>query len=312
MRSADRAGVFIVRGALPLSFYMNVFYQYLLNQCRFFIFWRLNIMAINTRNNSGKPGVFLSFVPLLGGLFIDNEDSRAAIKAAREHSGAQQTDGYQGYKGTSVSAKALAFLKEKGIQSVASVGGVLRGIAYNEKVLDSGGTVRSVFVTLRDNGESFTLKLDAGNAGTHKLLQKLANVALNEQVEISVFGSYKPNAKDPTGPLYTDYAASVKTAAGEVKVPEGAWNAVNEVVKALEGQLTTIPGVAKEVISTATRTAKTNFFAEMAKTLGAEMSAARDAEKAESSHQDASVADEAAEDAHIVSKFDSFDDDILF
>lgn len=258
-------------------------------------------MAINTRNNSGKPGVFLTFVPLLGGLFIDNDDNRAAIKAAREHSGAQQKDGYQGYKGTSTSAKALAFLKEKGIQSVASVGGVLRGIAYNESEKD-GVTYRRVFVTVRDNGESFTLKLDAGNAGTHKLLQKLAHVALNEQVEISVFGSYKPNAKDPSGPSFTDYAASVKTAAGEVKVPEGAWNAVNEVVKALEGQLTAIPGVTKEAISTATRTAKTNFFAEMAKTLGAEMSAARDAEKAESGHQDA--ASIAAEDAHILRDFE--------
>lgn len=269
-------------------------------------------MAINTRNNSGKPGVFVVFVPLLGGLFIDNEDNRAAIKAAREHSGAQQTDGYQGYKGTSVSAKALAFLKEKGIQSVASVGGALRGIAYNEKVLDDGGTVRSVFVTLRDNGESFTLKLDAGNAGTHKLLQKLANVALNEQVEISVFGSYKPNAKDPDGPLYTDYAASVKTAAGEVKVQEGAWDAVNKVVKDLADQLAAIPGVTKEAVSTATRTAKTNFFAEMAKTLGAEMAAAREAEKAESGHQDAAAAEVAAEDAHIVSSFDRFDNDEPF
>ena len=80
----------------------------------------------------------------------------------------------------------------------------------------------------------------------------------------------------------------MKTAAGEVKVAEGAWNAVNEVVKALETQLAAIPGVTKEAISTATRTAKTNFFAEMAKTLGAEMSAARDAEKVENGHADQS------------------------
>ncbi|MDD5056563.1 MAG: hypothetical protein PHQ60_02220 [Sideroxydans sp.] len=237
-------------------------------------------MAINTRTNSGKTGVFLAFVPLLGGLFIDNEDTRAAIKLAREASGAQQKDGYQGYKGTSASAKALAFLKEKGIQSVASVAGVLRGIAYNETVKD-GVTYRRVFVTLRDNGESYTLKLDASNPGTHKLLQKLANVTLNETVEISVFGSYKPNAKDPAGPSYTDYAASVKTAAGEVKVAEGAWNAVNEVVKGLETQLAAIPGMSKEAVSTATRTAKTNYFAEMAKTLGAEMASAREAVKAD-------------------------------
>jgi hypothetical protein len=254
-------------------------------------------MAINTRTNSGKNGVFLAFVPLLGGLFIDSEDSRTAIKAAREHSGAQQKDGYQGYKGTTASAKALAFLKEKGIQSVASVGGALRGISYSEKEKD-GVTYRRVYVTLRDNGESYTLKLDAGNAGTHKLLQKLANVALNEQVEISLFGSYKPNAKDLTGPCFTDYAASVKTAAGEVKMADGAWNAVNEVVKGLEGQLAAIPGVTKEAISTATRTAKTNYFAEMAKTLGAAIAAARDAEKGESDHFD--QPDEAHSEAHAV------------
>ena len=266
-------------------------------------------MAINTRNNSGKPGVFLAFIPLLGGLFVDTEVRRAAIKLAREYSGAQQKDGYQGYKGTSTSAKALAFLKEQGIQSVSSVGGVLRGIAYNESEKD-GVTYRRVFVTVRDNGESYTLKLDAGNAGTHKLLQKLANVALNEEVEISVFGTYKPNAKDPTGPSFTDYAASVKTAAGEVKVAEGAWNAVNEVVKALEGQLAAIPGVTKEAISTATRTAKTNFFAEMAKELGAEMSAARDAEKVESGHAESS--NETPLHGRSVIDGNVYDDDIPF
>jgi hypothetical protein len=250
-------------------------------------------MAINTRTNSGSNGVFLTFVPLLGGLFVVNEDTSAAIKAARVFAGAQQKDGYQGYKGTSTSAKALAFLKEKGIQSVSSVSGVLRGIAYNEKALDDGGTVRSVYVTVRDGGESFTLKLDASNAGTHKLLQKLAEVNLNEQVEISVFGSYKPNAKDPTGPLFTDYAASVKTADGEVKAAEGAWNAVNEVVKGLETQLAVIPGMSKDAVSTAIRAAKTNYFAEMAKTLGSEMSAARDAEKVD-------LPDEPHSEAHFV------------
>lgn len=269
-------------------------------------------MAINTRTNSGKNGVFLSFVPLLGGLFVVNEEIQVAIKAARVHSGAQQKDGYQGYKGTSASAKALAFLKAQDIQSVASVGGSLRGIAYNEKVLDDGGTVRNVYVTLRDDGESYTLKLDAGNAGTHKLLQKLANVALNEQVEISVFGSYKPNAKDPTGPSFTDYAASVKTAAGEVKVAEGAWNAVNEVTKGLATQLAAIPGMSKEAVSTATRTAKTNFFAEMAKKLGTEISAARDAEKSESGAVEHHDSEEAAEDAHIMRTFDNFEDDLSF
>lgn len=266
-------------------------------------------MAINTRNNSGKPGVFLAFIPLLGGLFIDNEESRAAIKDARKHSGAEQKDGYQGYKGTTASAKALAFLKENGIQSVASVGGALRGISYSQTEKD-GVTYRRVYVTLRDNGESYTLKLDASNAATHKLLQKLTNVDLNEVVEISLFGSYKPNPKDPNGPSYTDYAASVKTAAGEVKVPEGAWNAVNEVVKALEGQLAAIPGVTKEAISTATRTAKTNFFAEMAQELQADISAERDAEKAESEHVEQQASDELVKTGR--NTFDNFDDDIPF
>lgn len=266
-------------------------------------------MAINTRNNSGKTGTFLMFVPLLGGLFIDSEENREAIKAAREHSGAQQKDGYQGYKGTTASAKALAFLKEKGIQPVSSVGGALRGIAYSEKEKD-GVTYRRVYVTVRDNGESYTLKLDAGNAGTHKLLQKLAQVTLGEVVELSVFGSYKPNPKEPEGQLYTDYAASVKTVAGEVKILEGAWNAVNEVVKALESQLASIPGVTKEAISTATRTAKTNFFADMAKKLGADLATAREAEKAESEHVEQQASDELVKSGR--STFDDFDDDIPF
>jgi len=267
-------------------------------------------MAINTRTTSGKSGVFLAFIPLLGGLFIDNEENRAAIKAAREHSGAQQKEGYQGYKGTSSSAKALAFLKEKGIQSVASVGGLLRGISTSESETD-GVTYRRVYVTLRDNGESYTLKLDASNAGTHKLLQKLANVQLNEQVEISIFGSYKPNAKNPDGPCFTDYAASVKNAAGEVKVAEGAWNAVNEVVKSMESHLSVIPNVAKETISTATRNAKTSYFTDMAKKQGAEMSAAREAEKAECDHVEQQASDEFAKSGGAPEYFE-YDDGIPF
>lgn len=239
-------------------------------------------MGINTRTDSNKPGVFLVFVPLLGGLIVDTEESRGVVKTARDVAGAQQTDGFQGYKGNSASAKALTFLKGENIFPISSVSGVLRGIAYREEEKGEGAnkfTSKLVFVTLRDNDENFTLKLDVNNTGTHKLLQKLAHVALNEQVEVSVFGTYGPSQKDPNGPSYTDYAASVKTAAGEVKVAEGAWNAVNEVAKSLEDQLTKIPGVTKEAISTAVRTAKADYFANMAKKLEADIVAVRETEK---------------------------------
>lgn len=266
-------------------------------------------MAVNTRSNSGKDGVFLSFVPLLGGLFVDNEDTRAAIKEARVYAGAKQTDGYQGYKGGTVSAKALAFLKEKGVFSASSVSGVLRGVSYDEKE-HQGNLMRRVFVTLRDDGQSFTIKLDAGNPGTHKLLQKLSNVSLNEHVDISVFGSYKPNPKNPDGEFYTDYAASVKIAGIEVKVEEGAWDAVNAVVKGVQEQMALIPGMSKEVVGTAVRTAKTNFFAELAKKIGAEFKSARDAEKAAGgiAHDEPAAS---SEDEYIMQTFRNDDEEFF-
>lgn len=236
-------------------------------------------MGINTRSHSNKDSIFLTFVPLLGALFIDNDENRATIKAARVHADAQQKDGYQGYKGNCASAKALAYLKEQKLDSASSVSGEFRGVTYREKELSTGGTLHTVYVSLRDNGDFFTLKLDAGNTGTHKLLQKLAHVPLNMQIDIALFGSYKANPKDPDGPLYTDYAASVKTADGEVRVHDGAWNAVNDVVKSLENQLNAIQGITKDAVSTAVRTAKTKHFAEMAKAIGAVLAAGREDEK---------------------------------
>lgn len=238
-------------------------------------------MGINTRSNSSKDSIFLVFVPLLGALFVDTDDSRAAIKKARVHADAQQKDGYQGYKGNTASAKALAFLKEQKVEAASSVSGVLRGVSYREKPLEGSGTLHTVYVSLRDNGEIYTLKLDAGNPGTHKLLQKLAHVRLNEQIEVSVFGSYRPNPKAPDGPSFTDYAASVKTASGEVSLPDGAWDALNTVVKTLENQLSSIPGITKDAINTAIRAAKTSHFANMATAIGSVLAAGREEEKAD-------------------------------
>lgn len=236
-------------------------------------------MGLKEAGVPANHSTFLSFVPLLGAFVMDTPENRKAVKTARAESGANQTDGYQGYKGDTPSAKALAYLDKEGVKRFKSISGLLRGVSFREKPVEGGGVIRTVFVTLRDGDDAYTARLDAGNSGTHMLLHKLAQVGLNDDVEISVFGHYGPNKNAPDGPSYTDYGASVKIAGNEVKIPEGAWDAVKVVTSEMEAQLSAVQGMTGDAIKSAVRAAKINFYVKMATAISDRISGARDAEK---------------------------------
>lgn len=75
-------------------------------------------MGINSTSQNGAT-TFVRYTSFLGMLYVSNEENEAHIKAAKIHAGgeAEVKKGYQGYKGDTPSAKALAFLRDKGLSA---------------------------------------------------------------------------------------------------------------------------------------------------------------------------------------------------
>lgn len=73
-------------------------------------------MGINQSTQTSSVGTFLTFIPLLGGLIVDNEESRAALAQARSDAKAQQTDAFS-KEASSTSQKVIKALAAAGIKS---------------------------------------------------------------------------------------------------------------------------------------------------------------------------------------------------
>jgi len=243
-------------------------------------------MAINENNYEGVDnGVFLSFVPVLGGIVVDNEMTREAISAARLAVNCPPTTSFSSEK-DSFSQRIIAILKDKNdgrpsINTVRSVDGILRSVKVNEFELKEkpGVIIRTAFIVLRDDDSMFTIKANISHESGQKLIEKLRHVELGTFVQLSMFGTYEPNKSEPNGKSYSNYGASVKVRDDhgvlfEVKVPAEERATVNENIARIRAM-----GLSKESCAAEITSIKTKYYLEMAKELEAAIRAERALEK---------------------------------
>ena len=173
-------------------------------------------MAIQENRASGAK--LINFVPLLGGMYVMNDKNTKLIQQARSHAEAKQTDGFQGLGNDTPSGKALAFLKDNGVNSVR-LNGTLSGVVYKEVPIE-GKTeiIKKALVTLSDKGEDgenehYVLSLNLASTATQMLLRKLENVKPGSEISVNMFGSYDRNEDKESqyyGQSFSNYGAMVK------------------------------------------------------------------------------------------------------
>jgi len=280
-------------------------------------------MAINESTGGNNNGIFLTMVPVLGGVIRDTDETRAALEEVRAATKCPQTEAFSKEAG-SISQQIIKLLADRKdaegnpapIKTIANVTGQLRSITYREKVIEErNATLRTAYIVVRDGAEIFTIKANMGHESGQKLIEKIKDVPLNAEVQLSMFGTYGANPKEPNGKKYTNYAASVKVKGAdgkyeEVKVDASAYVGLNEKIAALKAM-----NLSKETVSTETRAIKAKHYAEVAQAAEAKIQAARAAEAPTESHAaENRVVDQAAQQSaqQTGKSFDNFDDDIPF
>lgn len=170
------------------------------------------------QENRSSSATLINFVPLLGGMYVMSEKNSNLIQEARAQSGAQQTDGFQGYGNDSASGKALAFLKEKGVNSVRLTG-TLTGISYKDvPIPGKTDVIKKALVVLSDKGddgsnENYVLSLNLASSASQMLIRKLENVKPGDEISVNMFGSYDQNEDKNSphfGKFFSNYGAMVK------------------------------------------------------------------------------------------------------
>lgn len=170
-------------------------------------------MAIQS-TQSTKSAVFLRYSAFLGMLYISTNESEASIKEAKALVGdAEVKRGYQGNKGDTSSAKALAYLRDKGVTSV-KVAGILASAKTIERDVE-GRLTPYLSVNLIDGEERYFISVDLTQSAAQMLARKLVNAEIGVHTEINMFATYgqRPGASR----AYADHGASLKQAGIEIK-----------------------------------------------------------------------------------------------
>lgn len=197
-------------------------------------------MAIHTTQNAA-PAFSIRYSAFLGMLYVSNTEVEQHIKEAKALVGETEVKkGFQGNKGDSPSAKALSFLKDKGVVPV-KVSGTLTSARVIEREVD-GRKTPYLTVCLKDDDGRYYLSVDLGHSGAQMLVRKLANAEPGVATEISMFATY--GQREGASRPYADHGASVKQNGKEVAgiSPKDALAPrVDAAMKALEDA-----GVSKE------------------------------------------------------------------
>lgn len=240
-------------------------------------------MAIKERK-AGNGGILVNFVPKLGGLYVVNDKSTAAIKAAIVAAGMGQTDSFTGYKADVPSGKALKALAEQNINSVN-----IDGKLTDAKVFINAGekdgkkfSIPKLQVTLEDTDadgvvQRINLSLEVGQQACQMLVRKLAEVRPGEHVATNVFATYDKSEKDQK--MYTNYGASATIGGNEVKIPQDRSDALIAVTNAAKAKGVEM-GLDDEIVGQMVRSARTNWHLDLARSIEARFQAYRNADTA--------------------------------
>lgn len=172
-------------------------------------------MGITTTASAGN-NTNLRYSAFLGMLYISNTEVEATIKEAKalpEVGEDAVKRGFAGNRGDSASAKAISYLKEKGVAPVKVSGTLIAARAVERGQADRKAVYLSV--CLSDNEGRYWLSLDLGNPGVQMLARKLYNAVPGVETELNLFATYEK--RPGAARAYANHAASVRQNGVEVQ-----------------------------------------------------------------------------------------------
>jgi hypothetical protein len=187
----------------------------------------------NTANDVSTTNVRYS--AFLGMLYVSSTENEALIKAAKIHAGGESEvkKGFQGNKGDSPSAKAIALLREKGV-TPCKVSGVLTGARVIERDVE-GRKTPYLNVSLKDEDGRYYISIALAQSGAQMLARKMVNAEPGVETEIIMFATY--GQKEGATRAYANHGATVRQHGKEVVSldPKGSLvPQVNAATKALK------------------------------------------------------------------------------
>lgn len=170
-------------------------------------------MAIQSTNTNHS--IFnLRYSAFLGMLYISNPESETLISEAKALVGDEEAKkGFRGIKGDSASAKALEFLRQKGISSV-TLSGVLSSARIIERDVD-GRPTPYLNVGLKDGDERYYVSVNLSQQAAQMLVRKLVNAEFGAHTELNMFATY--GQREGATRAYADHGASLRQAGSEIK-----------------------------------------------------------------------------------------------
>jgi hypothetical protein len=157
-------------------------------------------------NNAASQTTTIAFSSFLGGMYIDNEGARRALKEVKAAIGGDEVikAGFTGKTGAS--AEAVRMLREKGVDLGSMTGRLVRVVHH---MVDVKGTPTDYLRVVVDDGEEkYSLSTALSGRGAQMLVRKLHGATPWDTTTISLF--CKKNE-------YVDQVASVKQRGEEIK-----------------------------------------------------------------------------------------------
>jgi len=152
-------------------------------------------MGINTNNNVGSnlPAYNLRYSQFLGMMYVSDDKSETAIREVKAMVGEPEVKkGYSGNRGDTATAKALAFLRERGVMPV-SLSGTLTSARVVEREVN-GRPTKYLTVGMKDAEGRYYLSVDLGAQGAQMLARKLVNAQPDVQTDLSMFATIEQKA----------------------------------------------------------------------------------------------------------------------
>ncbi|QEY16028.1 hypothetical protein D0C16_08575 [Cellvibrio sp. KY-GH-1] len=170
-------------------------------------------MAI--QSNQSNQSVFnLRYSAFLGMMYLSNDESEALISEAKSLVGVEEAKkGFKGSKGDSASAKALDFLRQKGVTPV-SVSGILNSARIIERDVE-GRPTPYLHIGLREGDERYYVSVNLAQEAAQMLVRKLINAEFGVHTDLRMFATY--GQREGANRAYADHGASLRQGGSEIK-----------------------------------------------------------------------------------------------
>lgn len=156
-------------------------------------------MAIQTKSNQSVFNIRYS--AFLGMLYLSTTETESLINEAKAFVGVDEAKkGFKGSNGDTASARALNFLRQKGITAI-NVSGILTSAKIIDRDVD-GRPTPYLNVGLKDGEERYFLSVNLSQDAAQMLVRKLVNAEIGVYTELNLFATY--------GGQYADHGASLR------------------------------------------------------------------------------------------------------